>query len=192
MEAPAVDNPIWKVCAMRKKRIIKDPLRGYPETMSMEQLRIVCQVSKRTAVHLLENGLIPSVNSGKKTRKYRIAKKDVAEFLERKAENPSLYAAPKGWYAGANGEERKNSQTKDDLDGIKARFLQMLAIYPDVMTVQEVARFTGYEKSTVVVWCRKNKLRYFDMGNRFIIPKPFLLDFIMGPGFQGMRTKKQR
>ena len=116
----------------------------------------------------------------------------MAEFLERKAENPSLYAAPKGWYAGANVEEKEKPQPKDSVDGIKARFLQMLTFYPDVMTVQEVARFTGYEKSTVVVWCRKNKLRYFDMGNRFIIPKPFLLDFIMGPGFQGMRTKKQR
>jgi excisionase family DNA binding protein len=177
---------------MRKKRITKDPLHGYPETMSMEQLRIVCQVSKRTAVHLLENGLIPSVNSGKKTRKYRIAKKDVAEFLERKAEKPSLYAAPKGWYAGANGKERKKPQPKDDFDGIKARFLQILAFYPDVMSVQEVARFTGYEKSTVVVWCRNNKLRYFDMGNRFEIPKPFLLDFMMGPGFWGMCTKKKR
>lgn len=30
------------------------------------------------------------------------------------------------------------------------------------------------------------------MGTRYMIPKAYLMDFIMGPGFRGMRAKRVR
>ena len=63
-------------------------------------------------------------------------------------------------------------------------------VYPDVMTIGDVSKFTGYGLSSVAMWCNKNRLRYFDMGSRYMIPKPYLLDFIMGPYFKGMKVKR--
>lgn len=46
-------------------------LNQYPETVQKEQFRIICHISKRTARYLLQSGLVPCVQSGKKTRNYQ-------------------------------------------------------------------------------------------------------------------------
>ena len=38
----------------------------YPETISKEQLYQIAHISKATALHLLQNGLIPCKDTGKK------------------------------------------------------------------------------------------------------------------------------
>lgn len=40
----------------------------YPEVVSKEQLCQICHISKRKAAWLLENGLIPCSDTGKKTK----------------------------------------------------------------------------------------------------------------------------
>lgn len=37
-------------------------LKNYPDVMSKEQMRIVCHISKRTALYLLQLGLIPIID----------------------------------------------------------------------------------------------------------------------------------
>ena len=49
-------------------------LNQYPETVQKEQFRIICHISKRTARYLLQSGLVPCVQSGKKTRNYTITR----------------------------------------------------------------------------------------------------------------------
>lgn len=49
-------------------------LNQYPETVQKEQFRIICHISKRTARYLLQSGLVPCVQSGKKTRNYTISR----------------------------------------------------------------------------------------------------------------------
>ena len=58
------------------------------------------------------------------------------------------------------------------------------------MTIGDVSKCTGYGLSSVAMWCNENRLRFFDMGSRYMIPKPYLLDFIMGPYFKGMKVKR--
>ena len=74
---------------MKKKTVSKDPLAEkieeiltpYPDPMSRNDFRIVCHIGTRTSLYLLQSGLVPCKNNGKKTRCYKIAKKDVAEYL---------------------------------------------------------------------------------------------------------------
>lgn len=54
----------------------------YPEIITMDQLYHICHISKRKARWLLENGIIPCEDSGKKTRRFKIKLEDVIEFLE--------------------------------------------------------------------------------------------------------------
>lgn len=55
--------------------------RAYPETIFKEQLYRIAHISKATALHLLQNGLIPYKDTGKKTRRYTIRTDDVITYL---------------------------------------------------------------------------------------------------------------
>ena len=56
----------------------------YPEIISKDQLYRICNISKRKAQWLLENGIIPCEDSGKQTRRFHIRLEDVITFLERR------------------------------------------------------------------------------------------------------------
>lgn len=51
-------------------KIDYEEINKYPDVMNKEQMRIVCHISKRTALYLLQFGLIPNETTGKKTRCY--------------------------------------------------------------------------------------------------------------------------
>ena len=44
--------------------------------INKEELRIMLHISKRKATWMLENGVIPCINSGKKTRQFKIKLSD--------------------------------------------------------------------------------------------------------------------
>ena len=60
---------------MKKKTVSKDPLAEkieeilapYPNPMSRNDFRIVCHIGTRTSLYLLQSGLVPCKNNGKKT-----------------------------------------------------------------------------------------------------------------------------
>ena len=72
----------------------------YPEKITKDQFYRICHISKKTASYLLDNGLVPCINSGKKTRKYTILLSDVIAFLEAREENPLVFKAPDNYYKG--------------------------------------------------------------------------------------------
>ena len=51
--------------------------RTFPRTMSKDQFYQVAHISKATALYLLQSGLVPCKDSGKKTRLYTISNRDV-------------------------------------------------------------------------------------------------------------------
>ena len=66
----------------------------YPKIISKDQVYRICHISKATALYLLQNGLIPNVDSGKKTRKYRIQLDDVIAYLQKREEDPLSFKPP--------------------------------------------------------------------------------------------------
>lgn len=46
-----------------------------PETLSMEQIRLICHISKLTARFYVKSGLLKNKNSGKQTRCYTVTRK---------------------------------------------------------------------------------------------------------------------
>lgn len=55
--------------------------RKYPETVSKDQFYQIAHISKATALHLLQNGLVPCKDTGKKTRRYTIRTDDIIFYL---------------------------------------------------------------------------------------------------------------
>ena len=71
-------------------------LKDYPPIISKDQLYRICHISKRKATWLLENGIIPCEDSGKKTRRFKIRTVDVIRYLETLENSPEQIVVPVG------------------------------------------------------------------------------------------------
>lgn len=82
-------------------------LEQYPDSMTKDQFYRIAHISKRHAKYLLDSGLVPCHDSGKKTRRYTIQTRDVVTFLCDREDNPDKYKAPKGLYIGNSGKAKR-------------------------------------------------------------------------------------
>ena len=64
-------------------------LEEYPNGMTKDQFYRVARINKQHAKYLLDSGLVPCINTGKKTRKYHIATHDVITYLSDREDNPA-------------------------------------------------------------------------------------------------------
>ena len=154
----------------------------YPEKITKDQFYRICHISKKTASYLLDNGLVPCINSGKKTRKYTILLSDVIAFLEAREENPLVFKAPDNYYKGdkvcyAYGINAERLIRHRSLLRI---FLETkIASYRDVLSPKQVEEITGYSVKTITNWCVKEELKCFVIFNKLQIPKEYLIDFMV-------------
>lgn len=74
-------------------------LEEYPNGMTKDQFYRVARINKQHAKYLLDSGLVPCTNTGKKTRKYHIATHDVITYLCDREDNPEKYKVPTGYSA---------------------------------------------------------------------------------------------
>ena len=177
-----------RVKSMKKKNKYTYLFKLYPPFITKDQFYRICNISKKTAAHLLDNGLVPCVNSGKKTRKYKIKLEDVIEYLESREKDPGRYAAPSGWYKTYGKPDEKDLvMTPENIRRISAHYLKKLSKYPDVFSVNQLSSLTGYSTTTLLKWINRGAIKHLDMGNRYLVPKEWLLDFLSGPEFMKAR-----
>ncbi len=161
----------------------------YPDKIGLEQMRVICHISKKTARYLLKSGLVPCIDTGKKTRQYIINTKDVIAYLKKRQSNPQRYTAPTGYYSASwNNGNRKKAVTLREWASLnsakdKEKFAAFLKVkmrpYSDVMSAADVSKFTGFHHNTITTWCNNEHFRYFKIGNSYMIPKVCLLDFLV-------------
>ena len=104
-------------------------LEEYPTGMTKDQFYRVARINKQHAKYLLDSGLVPCINTGKKTRKYHIATHDVITYLCDREDNPEKYKVPTGFYIGKNGCSKR---------------------HPD-KPAAEIIRFNFTERATAIV-----------------------------------------
>ena len=170
-------------------------LDNYPDVLNKEQFRIVCHISKRTALYLLESGLVKAQNTGKKTHSWLIRKEDILAFAEERERNPVKFVPPDNWYV--YGEPEPNFQAirflpMDDncKELTESYYEKLLADELDLITVADVIRITGYKKNTITRWVRDGKVHvHYARANRSLFPKPFLLDFLCSEVYNNILRK---
>ena len=176
---------------MSTKAYYQEILESYPEYITKDQMYRICHISKRTCLFLLESGIVPNIDSGKKTRRFKIRTADVVEYLQQRGGSPSLYRAPNGYYA-----KKKVSFdevfTTEDLNNMRHFYENLLFDYPDVLTTVDVADFTGYNKNSVGGWCSKGHLKSFLVRQKFRIPKEYLLDFLISEQFISIAVQSSK
>lgn len=189
----AVDHSIVKeVQPMITEKYCQEVLTEYPEYITKEQMYRICHISKKTCLFLLQSGLVPNIDSGRKTRRYKIKTTDVLQYLRDRDDYPELYKAPDGFYKNAGCKKAPSFDEvfkKGDLIPMRKYYEKCLISYPDVMSIEQVAEFTGYCKTSVRAWCSKQEVKCFLIRQRFQIPKECLLDFLVSKYFIGIAVK---
>lgn len=163
-------------------------LEQHPIYMTKDQMYRICHISKKTCLYLLESGLVPCLDSGKKTRRFKIKTTDVIHYLEDRDIHPEFYKPPEGYYKQPHISQPR-ALSEHDLLAMRQFYEKELASLPDVMTIKQVSAFTGYGKTSVERWCSKQYLENFYIKRRFYIPKEYLIDFIMSWHFIGISVK---
>ena len=135
-------------------------LAQYPHYMTKDQMYRICHISKKTCLFLLESGLVPCLDSGKKTHRFKIKTTDVIKYLEDRDVRPEYYKAPSGYYTKSCSPPPR-ALSEHDLSVMKQYYEKELAVCPDVMTINQVSTFTGYGKTSVFklleAWQRKRQ-----------------------------------
>ena len=169
----------------------------YPEIMNKEQMFKACGISKKTAQYLLETGLVPCTDTGKKTHRFLIAKSDLIEYVADRERDPEKYKAPALWYSDGQSVNTKNLRGRlppEHLsdDEVRRFYEEKLRSYGSLLTVENIVLFTGFSKTAVNNWLYDGKLKYLDClaGNR--IPKEYFIDFLCSEWFNRHKGKPDR
>lgn len=162
-----------------------------PNVITKEQFRILCHISKSTARYLLLSGKVPCLNTGRKTRCYKILKKDVMEYIEAREESPEYYMAESGWYANKSKLNISMSSPSRIYKDMRDYYNYLLHSYPDVLNTKEISEITGYVNKTVNSWCHNELLRSFMVMGQHKVPKVYLIDFFCSPYFRTIVRKSK-
>ena len=89
---------------------------SYVESVLAELIRKnPAHISKATALHLLQNGLVPCKDTGKKTRRYTIRTDDIIFYLIDRELHPEVYRAPDRWYQERSGHYNSRVTYRNEL-----------------------------------------------------------------------------
>ena len=163
--------------------------------ISLEQLYKMLHVSKRKAAWMLQNGIIPCRMRNTKTHRYAVRIEDVEEYLQKSSKQrrteipvgkfnakptkkavssgrkPHDTVALTGGYFSPDGEE---------LENFKAYVTVRLAYINDALTIPQAASAIGYSESMLLEHIEKKHLEAVKISGKYIIAKPWLVDFLAG------------
>lgn len=174
-----------------------DGLRNqYPQYISKIQLYQICGISPRSATYLLENGIIPAIDTGKQTWRYKIALDDVITYLRRREQWGSMipHGAASSRYKRPRNKCKSFSSlvTPGQESEIAEYFTHIYADCPDVLTAKDVLEMTGFCNETIFRMLRNGELKSVMDGKRYLIPKPYLLQYLQTPAFIKSRSSSEK
>lgn len=173
---------------MTEKTKYYDEIRKqYPETISKDQFYRITHISKATALYLLQSGLVPCRDSGKKTRRYTIRMNDVIFYMIDREKHPEVYQAPVNWYKKRSGKKLSPADCQNmslklslrDKKVFRKYIEKRLEGYEDLMKVAEIVEVIGYSDTSIHRWCRDKRIKAFYVSGKFLIPKTSLVEFLL-------------
>ena len=104
------------------------------EYISADKLYRILHYSKRKTKYLLDNGIIPCVDTGKKTWKYQVKISDVKYYLKHK----QALSLPVGMF-NSKTDKIKIHYEPTDIEQLLEVLFTRLEDYPDALTVAQAA-----------------------------------------------------
>ena len=155
-------------------------LKDYPPIISKDQLYRICHISKRKATWLLENGIIPCEDTGKKTRRFKIRIIDVIQYLETLENSPEQIVVPVGIFNGTGGKAQQDPVTLIPQATIRNHLKHTWQDAPDALTPNQAAELTGYTLNTIRHWLSEQQLQNISCPHGRVIAKAWLIRFMSG------------
>ena len=165
----------------------------YPEYVSKDQFYRIAHIGKATAKYYLDNGLIPCSASKKKTRRYRIALKDIIAFMEDRDKNPETYYLPRHYdnpfLLGEVRQHKKKPRNgnyqncyklkrKDEVKDYRHYLEQQFDDYPDMMTCKQIRQITGHSIDVILTWVKDRIVRFVYTRNTYLIQKESVIEHL--------------
>ncbi len=173
----------------------------YSDIISLADITRILKISKRKASWMLQNGYIESKNSGKKTRQYKIKIEALFEYMDKVERNDPSVQIPLGIFNTNTAKKRTQriidkSTTSYIHMGLNDDFKEWLDDewfdIPEILTIADVSRITGYATTTVQRWTSTKKLKSVMVEDKKLITtKVWLIDFYYNAG-QWIRNKNDR
>ena len=161
-----------------------------PEVITMDQLYRICHISKRKARWLLENGVIPCEDSGKKTRRFKIKLDDVIEFLELRDAGLLDDVMPVGIFSSDEyGYPPRQPRTRLDNGALQAFLLDCWVDAPDMLTIPQTASLCGYSVTTLVRWFQKELFAGIRYRGMILISKESLAEWLASDRGQSIQQQ---
>ena len=159
--------------------------------MSLGQVTKICRISKRNAKYLVDNGIIPYIDTGKKTWRYKIALEDVIDYLRRREQVGSMIS--RGATSTRMSHRKCFAQMVESghMTDIAKYFDHIYADYADVLTSADVVEMTGLERSTILNLLKSGVIKSIAVNPKYLIPKQYLLEFVATPHFIEYRTNSE-
>lgn len=173
----------------------------YSDILSLADITRILKISKRKASWMLQNGYIESNNSGKKTRQYKIKIEALFEYMDKVERNDPSVQIPLGLFNTNIAKEasQKNNQ-KATVPYIHMNLNDDFKVWlddewfdvPEVLSITDVSRITGYATTTVQRWTSTRKLKFVMVEDKKLITtKVWLIDFYFTVG-QKIKVKNDR
>jgi hypothetical protein len=161
----------------------------YPEYVSLEQLHKICKTSKRAARYLVVNNIVPSIDTGRKTWRYKIRIDDVIDYLRRRERKGSQI--PKGALSSrCKTVRRRRSYSQIVASGqgrlVAEYFSLVYADSPDLLSTADVAAMTGLDKKTVIRSVADGRIKALTVARKHHFPKAWFLDYVASEHFTGL------
>jgi hypothetical protein len=173
----------------------------YPDFISLDELRRVCKIGPSSARYLVENGIIPAIDTGKQTWRYKISIDDVIVYLRRRKKVGTMI--PPGAVTSRSGNTNRARQLRKRLSfsrivdlgqewEVAEYFNYIYADCDDILTTMDIAEMTGLDKSTVLKALQKGYIRSIEQKPQYLVPKQYLMEFVVSQRYIESHTRTER
>ena len=171
----------------------------YPDFLYLDELSKICKIAKRSARYLIENGIIPAIDTGRKTWRYQIKIDDVIVYLEHRDKFGSMIppgavtSRHKSRKTVTTGNRKSFSQiiTQGREWEIAEYFKFIYADCKDILTTNDIAEMTGLNRGTVMKLAQSGCIKSIAATPKYLIPKQYLLDFVVTRRFIEAKTNSE-
>lgn len=160
------------------------------EYLSLEGVRKILHISKRKCAWMLQNGVIPCEISGKKTRCYKVLRKDVEQYIIMCRQNPEANLLPK-IFTSTQGNVAHYARIKTAPDGFREWLKDLWRNEKNALNVVDIEMLTGYSQTTIARWCQHGTLRHVTVRGDVIIARTWLIDFMCGYGWRIVKKSER-
>lgn len=157
-------------------------INDYPEYVTKEQFYRIAHISKKTAQYLLQSKKIPCIESGKKTRKYKIKVTDIVTYLIDREIRPGYYLPSCSEKINLTAKSflcnKMYSLTEEEKNMLRYYLTNEFVTLADVLSVKDISVHLGLSREMLSRRCTKGDMFSFIIKGKRIIPKNCLIDYI--------------